>query len=97
MQLEILTPEEQLYKGLINYIELPGIDGYFGILEKHAPMIAALGEGKITIDQEVEANKSIDPVYGGLIVDLAKDKRFSFDIKGGMVEVQNNKVMVLLD
>ena len=97
MQLEILTPEKYVYKGLINYIQLPGIDGYFGILEKHAPLISALGEGKITVDQEVEANNNIDVTVSDDLRDAAKKERFSIEIKGGTVEVLNNKVIVLLD
>ena len=49
MQLEILTPEHKVYSGSVYGIQLPGIEGSFEILEKHAPMIATLGKGKMKI------------------------------------------------
>jgi F-type H+-transporting ATPase subunit epsilon len=49
MQLEILTPEHKIYSGSVYGIQLPGIEGSFEILDKHAPMIATLGKGKMKI------------------------------------------------
>ncbi|MBL7719828.1 MAG: ATP synthase F1 subunit epsilon [Flavipsychrobacter sp.] len=49
MQLEILTPEHKVYSGTVYGIQLPGIEGSFEILDKHAPMIASLGKGKMKI------------------------------------------------
>ncbi|MGI8951982.1 MAG: ATP synthase F1 subunit epsilon [Chitinophagaceae bacterium] len=49
MILEILTPEKKLYSGEIYGIQLPGIDGLFEILDKHAPLVSALNKGKIKI------------------------------------------------
>ncbi len=47
MTLEILTPEKVLYKGESSLVQLPGVDGLFEILNNHAPIIAALAEGKV--------------------------------------------------
>ena len=47
MTLEILTPEKKIYSGEATSVTLPGIDGKFQLLEKHAPIISALGKGKI--------------------------------------------------
>ena len=49
MQLDILTPEHKVYSGPVLGIKLPGIEGSFEILDKHAPMIASLGKGKMKI------------------------------------------------
>ena len=49
MTLEILTPETKLYSGDIYSIQLPGIAGSFEILDKHAPLVAALGKGVIKV------------------------------------------------
>jgi len=43
MQLDILTPEKKIYSGTVYGIQLPGISGSFEILDKHAPMVSALG------------------------------------------------------
>ena len=49
MQLEILTPETKLYNGEVYGIQLPGIAGSFEILDRHAPLVAALGKGNIKV------------------------------------------------
>ena len=42
MELEILTPERKLFSGKVYGVQLPGIDGSFEVLEKHAPLVSAL-------------------------------------------------------
>ena len=49
MTLEILTPETKLYSGEIYGIQLPGIAGSFEVLDKHAPIVAALGKGNMKV------------------------------------------------
>ncbi|AWO00885.1 ATP synthase F1 subunit epsilon [Chitinophaga alhagiae] len=49
MLLEILTPERKLYTGDVYGIQLPGVDGSFEVLDRHAPLIAALGKGKMKV------------------------------------------------
>ncbi|MEP6467938.1 MAG: F0F1 ATP synthase subunit epsilon [Parafilimonas sp.] len=49
MTLEILTPETKLYSGDVYGIQLPGIAGSFEVLNKHAPLVAALGKGNIKV------------------------------------------------
>lgn len=49
MLLEVLTPERKLYTGEVYGVQLPGIDGSFEVLDKHAPLIAALGKGKMKV------------------------------------------------
>ena len=59
MQLDILTPEHKVYSGKVYGIQLPGIEGSFEILDKHAPMIASLGKGKMKIIKD----KNTSEVY----------------------------------
>jgi F-type H+-transporting ATPase subunit epsilon len=49
MNLEILTPERKLYSGDVYGVQLPGKDGMFEVLEKHAPLVAALKAGNLKI------------------------------------------------
>lgn len=50
MKLEVLTPEKVLVKREdISYVLLNTIDGGIGILSNHGPMIAALGEGTLKL------------------------------------------------
>ncbi len=94
MQLDILTPEKKVYSGKVIYVEMPGIDGYFGVLDNHAAMISALKEGKITVEQEKPMN--ITDSIEKFLVDVEK-KRFTMDVKGGIAEIFQNKVIILLD
>ncbi|WP_439506830.1 ATP synthase F1 subunit epsilon [Sediminibacterium sp.] len=58
MILEILTPEKKLYSGEVYGVQLPGITGLFEILDKHAPLVSALGKGNLKIlkdKKEVES------------------------------------------
>jgi len=68
MQLDILTPERKLYSGEVYGVQLPGISGSFEILEKHAPMVSALGKGnlKVLLDKSGN-NTSRYEVSGGFI------------------------------
>lgn len=52
MTLEILTPEKKLYTGEVYGVQLPGIDGLFEVLDKHAPLVSALGKGNIKVLQD---------------------------------------------
>jgi F-type H+-transporting ATPase subunit epsilon len=49
MVLEILTPEKKLYNGTVYGVQLPGINGLFEVLDKHAPLVSALGRGNLKI------------------------------------------------
>lgn len=56
MKIEIITPEKRLFEGEADLVQLPGIDGLFEILKNHAPMIAALGKGRVKIGNNNEYN-----------------------------------------
>lgn len=49
MNLEIITPDKELFKGEASLVQLPGIDGLFEVLNNHAPLISALKAGKVKI------------------------------------------------
>ncbi len=49
MTLEILTPEKRLFSGEVYGVQLPGIDGKFEVLNKHAPLVSALGKGNVKV------------------------------------------------
>jgi len=66
MKLDILTPEKKIYEGDVYGIYLPGVSGYFEILDKHAPMVAALGEGEMKILTDKTSSESYD-IQGGFL------------------------------
>ena len=66
MQLDILTPEHKVYSGKVYGIQLPGTEGSFEILENHAPMIAALGKGKMKVLKDKHNTETYE-ISGGFI------------------------------
>lgn len=61
MQLEILTPETTLFTGDVYGVQLPGTDGLFEVLDKHASLVSALKAGTIKVlkDKNSAASFSI--------------------------------------
>lgn len=49
MILEILTPEQKIFSGDVYGVQLPGISGLFEVLDRHAPLVSALKEGRLKI------------------------------------------------
>lgn len=95
MQLEIITPDKNIYKGEVDYVNFPGADGSFGVLKDHAPVISTLKEGEITLLQAEGGATHFDSDTGNLTRSTKNDKEFTFKVKGGVVEVVNNKIIVL--
>ena len=54
MQVELITPDKKAFSGEAFSVILPGMDGYFEILENHAPLVGALKEGKVRIKTTAE-------------------------------------------
>lgn len=77
MQVDIITPDQNLFSGEAESISVPGSDGSFGVLNNHAPLIASLKAGNIVL--------------------IAGGQEQTFDVKGGVIEVNNNKVIVLAE
>jgi F-type H+-transporting ATPase subunit epsilon len=49
MHLEIITPDRKVYEGEATSVRFPGTDGLFEVLNNHAPLIAALKAGDVTV------------------------------------------------
>ena len=49
MHLEIITPDRKVFEGEVSAVRFPGTDGSFEVLNNHAPLIAALREGDVTV------------------------------------------------
>ena len=47
--LSILTPEQAVFDGDVEYVEAPGSEGYFGVLAHHAAMVTALSSGTLKV------------------------------------------------
>ncbi|WP_462280436.1 ATP synthase F1 subunit epsilon [Salinivirga cyanobacteriivorans] len=66
MQLKIITPEESLFEGEIDLIQVPGKKGAFEVLHNHAPIISTLTKGKVKVHPISGEEKFFD-IPGGVI------------------------------
>ena len=47
LRLEFVTPERAIAHDAVDEVEIPGEDGYIGVLPGHAPLLAALRPGEM--------------------------------------------------
>ena len=47
IELQIVTPERLLVHEQVDEVQIPGSEGYFGVLPGHTPMLAALKVGEL--------------------------------------------------
>jgi len=96
MHLEIITPETKIFTGSVEAVQLPGLDGLFQVLKGHAPIISALREGKVKIDLPtpfVRDEKSSEMIES----DQKDPKVIRVSISGGVLEMQNDKIVLLAE
>jgi F-type H+-transporting ATPase subunit epsilon len=47
IQLHIVSADRSLVNEAVDEVEIPGAEGYFGVLPGHTPLLAALGAGEL--------------------------------------------------
>jgi F-type H+-transporting ATPase subunit epsilon len=52
MNITVLTPDKAIYQGPIKSVKVPGVSGQFEVLNNHAPIVSALGEGTVRLKIE---------------------------------------------
>ncbi len=65
-RLQIVSQTRVLLDQDVVSIIVPGQAGYFGVLANHAPMLAALGKGKLTIKPTPHEEKTFE-IDGGFL------------------------------
>jgi F-type H+-transporting ATPase subunit epsilon len=81
MYLEIITPDQKVFAGEVVSAQFPGSVGSFQVLDNHAPLISTLDRGKIVL-KTAESGSQAERVI---------------TVDGGVVEVSNNRVIVLAE
>jgi F-type H+-transporting ATPase subunit epsilon len=54
LQLQIVSADRSLVNEQVDEVEIPGADGYFGVLPGHTPLLALLGTGELWYRQGQE-------------------------------------------
>ncbi|PQL94194.1 FoF1 ATP synthase subunit delta/epsilon [Apibacter adventoris] len=89
MKIQILTPEDTIFDGEVSSVIIPGLHGEFQMLENHAAIVSALTSGKIKIESIISSSVNKN---------LTKEGKFdTYLIKGGILEFNNNKGIILCD
>jgi F-type H+-transporting ATPase subunit epsilon len=94
MHLEIVTPESKVFTGEAVSVQLPGTEGLFQVLNNHAAIISTLDKGSVKI--EFPTAQDVKKINKHLKLDASK-KIATFEIGGGVVEMLNNKLIILAD
>lgn len=71
MEIKVLTPDKEIFKGDGTQVKLPGTDGGMEILKDHAPLISTLGNGVLSINT-INGTKNFT-VDGG-VIEVANNK-----------------------
>ncbi len=61
---DLVSPEKLAFSGEVDQVDIPGLEGDFGVLAGHAPVVAAIRPGILTIIAGGQKQKVI--VLGGL-------------------------------
>jgi F-type H+-transporting ATPase subunit epsilon len=54
IELHIVTPDRGLVREQVDEVEIPGVQGYFGVLPGHTPLLAELSVGELWYRQGQE-------------------------------------------
>ena len=56
-QFDLVSPERLLFSGQVTAVIIPGSEGEFTVLENHAPLMATLKPGVVTIETDAEKRR----------------------------------------
>ena len=61
---DLVSPEKMAFTGEVDQVDVPGVEGDFGVLAGHAPVVAAVRPGILTVMSGGSKQKMI--VLGGI-------------------------------
>src|SRR5262244_1583367 len=63
LHFDLVSPERLLFSGEVNQVDIPGLEGDFGVLAGHAPLFSSIRPGIMTVHREGRALRIV--VNGG--------------------------------
>jgi F-type H+-transporting ATPase subunit epsilon len=63
LHFSLVSPERELFSGLVDQVDAQGTEGGFGVLAGHAPFMTALQEGEVRV--HVDGQVTVFDVRGG--------------------------------
>ena len=52
LKLEIVTPEQMTFRGVVDEVTIPGTEGQFGVLKGHAALLSSVDIGELSFTQD---------------------------------------------
>ena len=97
MYLEIVTPEAVVFKAEVEAVRVPGSEGEFQMLNNHAPIVSTLVEGEVKINLPAGGKNEDESKKVKFRTETNKPNVLYFAIKGGVIEMKDNKAIILAD
>ena len=102
IDLQIVTPERMLVQEQVDEVQIPGAEGYFGVLPGHTPLLAALAVGELWYRKGSEKTfLSIAYGFAEVLPDrvtiLARLAERAEDIDVGRAEAARNRAQERID
>jgi F-type H+-transporting ATPase subunit epsilon len=82
---DLVSPEKLAFSGEVDQVDIPGVEGDFGVLAGHAPVVAAMRPGILTIIAGTSRQKII--VLGGIAEMSAKGLTVLADVATSLDEL----------
>jgi F-type H+-transporting ATPase subunit epsilon len=86
---DLVSPEKMAFSGEVDQVDIPGAEGDFGVLAGHAPVVAAIRPGILTVTNNGTREKII--VLGGLAEVSEKGLTVLADVATSMEELDRAK------
>ena len=55
LQIDLVSPAKLLLSDTTGMVVVPGVEGYFGVLPDHMPLVSSLRPGVVTVHEDVNA------------------------------------------
>jgi F-type H+-transporting ATPase subunit epsilon len=85
---DLVSPEKIAFSGEVDQVDVPGLEGDFGVLAGHAPFVAALRPGILTVTVGGTHQKII--VLGGLAEISEKGLTVLAEVATSLAELDRN-------
>jgi F-type H+-transporting ATPase subunit epsilon len=86
---DLVSPEKLAFSGEVDQVDVPGVEGDFGVLAGHAPVVAAIRPGILTVMSGASKRKII--VLGGLAEVSAKGLTVLADVATSLDELDRTQ------
>src|SRR5450756_3255363 len=90
---DLVSPEKLLFSGDVEQVDVPGAEGDFGVLANHAPFVATLRPGILTVHGAGGAQKIV--VLGGFAEVSAQELTVLADVAEAVEDIDRTMICLL--